>query len=382
MTSTAIVKNYGKKISEYFNYLLHPSVFVNNWRNKSSAFNDNMEVSRLCEQINYLLAGSLHFLSILYSNNKELDAKNSKLATVNKELRRDIEARLKDKKNLEEISQHVAASSRQAGMSDLATTILHDVGNVLNSLNTSIDFLYKQLATSKMDKLGKAVTKIEKTYNDGGIVIENDELKLLIPYINKVTKHLQKEHTIIHNELTSIQKNVDHIKSVIQTQQYYAKKSAATEKIQINKLVDESLRFSRTSITVNNVSVETNYSNLPMCTIDKHMVLQIMTNLVSNAVHALIEKNDNNKKIVIQTKCLDTNKFEITVKDNGIGIAEDNLVKIFSHGFTTKKTGHGFGLHSCANGAKSLGGKLNAYSRGIGQGALFTLELPFHLQDR
>lgn len=68
----------------------------------------------------------------------------------------------------------------------------------------------------------------------------------------------------------------------------------------------------------------------------------------------------------------------ITVSDNGVGIAVENLTRIFAHGFTTKKNGHGFGLHSSALAAKELGGSLRASSEGPDRGATFILELPLN----
>jgi len=325
MPLSTIAKKCEEKISKSFNYILHPSILIHHIKNNSAASNSNIEIRRLCDQMAYFMVSMRHSINLISNKNNELDTKNTKLASINKDLRKDIENKLKDKKNLEEMSQEIVTTSRQAGMSDVATTILHDVGNVLNSLNTSIDFLQNHLTNSKIDKLSKAVIKMERAHANSDKSTENDELKLIVPYISEVTKHLNKEHIIINNELASIRKNVDHIKNVVQTQQHHAKKSAATEKMQINKLVDESLEFTSASIASDNISIETNYSNLPMCTIDKHMVLQIITNLISNAVQALVEKNDNDKKIIIQTKCLSTDKFEITVQDNGIGIVEENI---------------------------------------------------------
>ena len=66
------------------------------------------------------------------------------------------------------------------------------------------------------------------------------------------------------------------------------------------------------------------------------------------------------------------------VTDNGEGIPKENLTRIFQHGFTTKKTGHGFGLHSGSNAAREMGGSLNVRSDGTGTGATFILELPLN----
>jgi signal transduction histidine kinase len=69
-------------------------------------------------------------------------------------------------------------------------------------------------------------------------------------------------------------------------------------------------------------------------------------------------------------------RLTLCVEDNGVGIAKDNLRRIFTHGFTTRRDGHGFGLHSCANAAAEMGGRLSAESAGLGEGARFVLEIP------
>jgi signal transduction histidine kinase len=69
-------------------------------------------------------------------------------------------------------------------------------------------------------------------------------------------------------------------------------------------------------------------------------------------------------------------RVRVSVIDNGVGIPAENLTRIFNQGFTTRKDGHGFGLHSGALAARELGGSLHVHSDGAGQGASFTLELP------
>jgi signal transduction histidine kinase len=66
----------------------------------------------------------------------------------------------------------------------------------------------------------------------------------------------------------------------------------------------------------------------------------------------------------------------IVVADNGVGIPKENLTRIFNHGFTTRKEGNGFGLHSGVLAAKEMGGRLVAAGEGTGHGATFTLKLP------
>jgi C4-dicarboxylate-specific signal transduction histidine kinase len=104
-------------------------------------------------------------------------------------------------------------------------------------------------------------------------------------------------------------------------------------------------------------------------------VLQILVNLIRNAKYACDEAGRPDKRLSMRVTKGDE-LVRIAVRDNGIGIPPENLTRIFGHGFTTKKDGHGFGLHSGALAAKELGGSLTAHSDGVGRGATFTLELP------
>jgi signal transduction histidine kinase len=116
-------------------------------------------------------------------------------------------------------------------------------------------------------------------------------------------------------------------------------------------------------------------ADVPEILVEKHKVLQILVNLIRNAKYACEESDTPDKLLTVRIINGD-NRVRITVEDNGVGIPPENLARIFSHGFTTRKNGHGFGLHSGALAAQELGGCLTALSEGPGRGATFTLELP------
>lgn len=122
-------------------------------------------------------------------------------------------------------------------------------------------------------------------------------------------------------------------------------------------------------------SVERDFRPAPPVRVDKHKILQILTNLLRNAKHAVEDFGRPAGRIAV-TIDADGERSRIAVTDNGVGIAPENLTRIFRHGFTTKKNGHGFGLHSGANAAKEMSGRLSVHSAGPGTGATFTLELP------
>ena len=162
---------------------------------------------------------------------------------------------------------------------------------------------------------------------------------------------------------------------------FNSKTKGLTEPTSIEEIVEDTLKINAETITRNRVDIRREIQNLPTLLLDRHKVLQILTNLISNAVYALSQSNNDDKILKIQVKEQKNGRLRIDICDNGIGIPEENLTRIFEHGFTTKKKGHGFGLHSTALSANELNGSIIAKSNGPGKGAVFTVELPFKTQE-
>ena len=160
-------------------------------------------------------------------------------------------------------------------------------------------------------------------------------------------------------------------------QQNFAKMSGAYENLSTGELTEDALRINSAAFERHRIQVVREFDeSTPPVFVDRHKALQILINLISNAKYAMDAQPTNEKRLVIRVEPVVPDRVQITIRDSGVGIAPENLVKIFTHGFTTKKDGHGFGLHSCANAAKEMGGSLTAHSDGIGLGAAFVLELP------
>jgi len=158
-------------------------------------------------------------------------------------------------------------------------------------------------------------------------------------------------------------------------QQNYARASGVTEIVQPVEMVEDALRMNAEGLAQHQVRLVREFEAAPEITVEKHKVLQILVNLVRNAQHACDESGRNDKCLTLRVTSED-HRICIIVSDNGVGIAPENLTRIFSHGFTTKKDGHGFGLHSAVLSAREMGGDLRVESGGPGCGATFTLELP------
>ncbi len=276
-----------------------------------------------------------------------------------------------------ETAKQLLETSRQAGMAEVATSILHNVGNVLNSVNVSSGVILDKIQKSKVTGLTKAVALMEEHRNDlPGFFDHHPKGKQLAGYLAKLDITLAHERQEILQEVQTLLGNILHIKEIVAMQQDYARVSGVVETLNIEDLLEDALRLNSGALDRHAIKLVREYSEMKLISVDKHKVLQILVNLIRNAKHAFDECVQEQKQITL--RIIDGNDYmKISVIDNGIGIPAENLIRIFNHGFTTKKNGHGFGLHSGALTAKELGGTLTAFSEGTGRGSQFTLELPF-----
>ena len=290
----------------------------------------------------------------------------------------DITRQKKDAEQLDKLNRQLLDTSRQAGMADVATGVLHNVGNVLNSVSVAATVVGERLQRSKVTGLQRATALMrEKNGQLADFLTSDPKGKLLPTYLDTVADQLAEERNELLTKVQSVAQNIEHIKEIVAMQQSYAKVSGAYENLMAADLVEDALRINLAAFDRHNIQVVREFTpNLPPVCVDRHKVLQILINLLRNAKHAMEELDVESKRMTISISQNTSDRVTIAVRDNGLGIPASNLTKIFNHGFTTKKDGHGFGLHSGANAAKEMGGSLSAHSDGPGKGAEFTLKLP------
>lgn len=277
---------------------------------------------------------------------------------------------------LESAHKQLVDISRQAGMAEVATGVLHNVGNVLNSVNVSANLVTESVQNSKTAGLARVVALLGEHEKDLGTFITTDSRgKHLSAYLAQLSEHLLAEQQASIKELNLLRGNIEHIKDIVTMQQCYAKVSGVKEVLKVTDLVEDSLRMIAGALIRHGVEIAREFADVPAVNVDKHKVLQILVNLIRNAKHACSESERPEKRVTLRVANAE-GRVKISVIDTGVGIPPANLTRIFNHGFTTRKDGHGFGLHSGALAAKELGGSLSVHSDGIGLGATFTLELP------
>jgi PAS domain S-box-containing protein len=291
-------------------------------------------------------------------------------------VKQDITARKQAEAALAKAQKELLALSRQAGMAEVATGVLHNVGNVLNSVNVCAACATDRLRQSRLGQLPKVAALLHQHELALPEFFANDPRARQLPgYLKQLADHLAGEQTRTLAELAELQKHVDHIKEIVVMQQAFAKVSGVAETVPVTELLEDALLLNASSLDRHAIEVRKDFAATPVISVDKHKALQILVNLLHNAQQACLATDRDDKQITLRVLSA-AGRVRICVADNGVGIPPEHLERIFNHGFTTKKDGHGFGLHSGANAARELGGTLQAHSAGPGHGAAFTLDLP------
>ncbi|CDZ78321.1 Sensor protein FixL [Legionella massiliensis] len=280
---------------------------------------------------------------------------------------------------LDKAKARLIETSRSAGIAEIATSILHNIGNVLNSINTSVAILSENHRDSHLNQLHRLLEILQENKTSLDYYFNQDERgKLFIPYFEKLVAQLQNEKEQMQEELKHLTKNLIHVNQVIAAQQLSGKPSSLiVEPIELEELIEDIVLLYASQLRKLDIKVERMYSITPLFLSTRAKIQQILINLIKNAIDSLMTSKLKERRLVIKTEELNPAKnIGIIVNDNGMGIAKDDLEKIFSFGFSTKLEGHGYGLHNCAILANELGGKLYVQSNGPQQGASFVLELP------
>lgn len=309
-------------------------------------------------------------LATLATQQAELEASN-----------RQVEAEVaRQTARLESVSQELITAARRAGMAEIATGVLHNVGNVLNSVNISASVALQKLQDSEISSLVKAGEMLHNNESNLPAFLTADARGKQLPrFLIDLSQCLEEEHKGLVNELQAVATGLDHIKQIVSAQQQHAKSKAVREKVDPSELCERAITMGLGVAADRNITLFRDFQNVDGVALDTHKVLQILINLLSNAKRAVAASFRSEKQIAVTTRKIDRHgaailRFEIA--DNGVGIDPRDLTRIFTHGFTTREEGHGFGLHSAANAAREMGGSLSVTSDGVDRGATFTLDIP------
>jgi two-component system, NtrC family, sensor kinase len=278
--------------------------------------------------------------------------------------------------SIEESRKIVLDSAHKAGMADVASEVLHNVGNVVNSANTSIEVLEAKLLHSHVDGLERAARLLgEQAPHAAEFFAKDPRAPKLINYIAQLSQSSQKERAESAQLIAKLATSINHIRTIVAMQQEHSKGAEFSQEVNLRELVRETLLLKQDRITVANIDVQLQMDEIPLLLTNKSKLNQVLLNLVKNAVEAMEDNSTRDQTLLIRAKVFEGG-VALEIRDRGPGIAPENLAKIFEHGFSTKETGMGIGLHYCANAIRSLGGRIKVVNCEPPWGASFQIWLP------
>jgi two-component system NtrC family sensor kinase len=314
------------------------------------------------------LAGAFQAMS------DKVQAREDELRKANEHLEGRVDERTRE---LKEVHQQLVQTARQAGMAEVATNVLHNVGNVLNSVYTSAQLAKERLDRMRIGHVTRLATLFKERQGELATFLTEDERGRKVPsFLDKLGQSLHEERRELRLMLEDVGRYTEHIGDIVKVQQTHARPPRLDEVVSLEALVEDALRINAAALARHEVKLERQLSELAPMRTDKHKVLMILVNLISNAKYAMDGIPAEQRRLTVRLEQPGPDSVRIMIRDNGAGIPQEMLTRIFQYGFTTRKEGHGFGLHSSALAAQQLGGTLMAQSDGSGQGATFTLELP------
>jgi signal transduction histidine kinase len=288
----------------------------------------------------------------------------------------DVTERVKAEEREQALQQQLRDSAHQAGMAEIATGVLHNVGNVLNSLGIANSTARRELKGLRLERLEQATALLASNRATlAAFLTEHERGRHLPEYLPALSAQIVANVRAIQTELETTEQLVHHLGDIVSAQQELARVGGQSEPIQLNELIDTALLVHASELT--HIRVVREYDELPPIMTDRHKLLQIVVNLLSNARDAVQTIAAERARILVKLR-LEGDHVQLTVEDTGIGMSEEVLSQLWRFGFTTKKKGHGFGLHNSANVAHEMGITLTAHSDGVGRGSRFVLRLPIH----
>ena len=301
----------------------------------------------------------------------------ARLAEETRLLQREIEERRRVQAEVDKIHRQLLVSSHLAGMAEVATSVLHNVGNVLNGANVLASSIASQVQRSEARGVSQLAALLAEHREDlARFLSEGDKGQLVCGHLERLGSHLTKEQAQLGEKISLLSESLQHIKEIVAMQQNHAKAYGVTETLSLAETVEDAIQMCSGGLARPELKIVRDFEGSPPVTLDRHKVLQILFNLLENARQACAAGGGLEPQITVRLRRTGPERVVIQVSDNGVGIPPENLPKIFTQGFSTRKGGHGFGLHSSIMAAQDMGGSLHVHSDGPGLGATFTLELP------
>ena len=279
----------------------------------------------------------------------------------------------------ERLRSQLGEAAYKMEMADVTSTVLHNVGNVLTSVTVAANIVESVVDQSSVILVNRMAELIKAHDQDlGKYLTEDPKGKRIPPSLEKLGTHLIEEQGTILKEMKGLVRNIRHMKQIIASHQAMAKSAGQAEQISLANVLSHAMELSFQPGDEKWITIRPNYQQVPTVLVDQHQLLQILVNLLRNAKQSMLQQVQDSHDLNLSVKYQDDDEASVvmTIQDSGIGIAPEDLSKMFTRGFTTKTDGNGIGLHSSILAIQNMGGSMHVQSEGVGRGATFTLTFP------
>ena len=279
--------------------------------------------------------------------------------------------------HLAEARRKTEESAHRAGMAEIASEVLHNVGNAVNTANCCAEVIADRLNNSRLSGLEKAASLLsEQSANVAQFFSEDPRGPKLISYLVTLCGTLQKEQVDNLSELQRLQETIRHIRDAIASQQSHARKSDFRQRVDLRALMNETLLVNEALQKQCGITVTINMPELPLLELNRSRVAQVLVNLEKNALLSMQSVPGKKHELTVNVAILKADMLQIEIRDTGTGFTPEIQERLFGQGFTTREEGSGLGLHYCVNVIREMGGDITAYSDGLGTGARFRITIP------
>lgn len=310
-----------------------------------------------------------------YAENLErmVEEKTGELLRANEELSAAI-------KSLNETREQLALSAHRAGMAEIAASVLHNIGNAINSINVRTYNLAERMLTREIQSLERIYDLLRSGKMLQTTEADKGDRESLLAFLSTIIEIIKKKNEDFRTDMEFLRKGLDHVMEIIALQQRYAGLRGLETRVDFNELIRDAAEMLQDSITQRQIRMEFQLNDLPLLLLDKNKLIQILINIFKNAYESIdMAPPENEKKILVSTSLVKeaTDEFaEAVIADTGVGISPEEKDKVFQFSYSTKKRKTGFGLHDAANYITAQGGSVRLLSEGRNRGAHVVIRLP------
>ena len=280
-------------------------------------------------------------------------------------------------------AEEALAQAYSRGRLEVVDTILHNIGNAINSVTIGIGTVHGHLVRNKLlRRLLALADAVKANQEEMTNYIQNDpQGKQVAPFIIALAEDFAKQNEKLRKTVARVSDRVEHIADIVRMQKSLGRRNVDRKDINLREAIADAIKMLQESIKKREIEVHVDCENAPSeIRIQESQFHQMLVNLIKNSIEAIDEFAESSGLTdtpTIKVRCFIQPGFlTLEIVDNGIGIEKRRFKVIFGAGYTTKESGSGLGLHSIANFVIGSGGKIQPLSDGIGRGTTMRVILP------